>query len=50
MDLLDKVKAVLVIREWYHPTDPVRFLYLSMHCRERMYFLRDLINQNAYTT
>jgi hypothetical protein len=50
MELLDKVKVVLVIRECSHPTDPARFLYLSMHFRERMYFPRDLINQNAYTT
>jgi len=50
MEPLNKVKLVQETRECYHPTDPVHFLCLNMRCRERMYFLRDLINQNANIT
>ena len=50
MEPLNKAKLVQETRECYHPTDPVHFLCLNMRCRERMYFLRDLINQNANIT
>jgi len=50
MEPLNKAKLVQETRECYHPTDPVHFLCLNMRCRERMYFLRDLTNQNANIT